>query len=134
MKYMNKENISKIKLTAALFLLSSITGIANGWTLKESDIDGLSKANIIYEDKIDISYLEQLVIQPKDDWLGIRVFESQGVCYEQKKDMVIKVVPSPFANLYRAANLPKEIEIGKVKNKISIVDCGQFKSIKTIIK
>ena len=91
-------------------------------------------SNEVYEDKIDISYLSKLVITPKDDWVGIKVFKSGNVCIEVTKELKFKKVDKPFEHLYRSANLPKSIDIGVMREDAKVVDCSSYVSKSKIIE
>ncbi|PSV01129.1 hypothetical protein [Photobacterium kishitanii] len=88
----------------------------------------------VYEDKIDVSYLAKLVIHPKDDWIGRKVFKHDGVCVEVTKELKFKTIQKPFKNLYRSANLPKKVEIGQMNIGAKIVDCSNYQSSITTLE
>ena len=75
-----------------------------------------------------------MVIHPKDDWIGKKVIKYNGVCMEIVKDLKIKKIKDPFKNLYRSANLPKEVEIGVMDVKSEVVDCDPYESKVTVLE
>ncbi|MCM0149184.1 hypothetical protein [Photobacterium galatheae] len=111
-------------------LLSS----ANAASLSDIELEKVESGKSVYEDKIDISYLQKMVIHPKDDWIGKKVFKYNGVCMEVVKDLKIKKIKEPFKNLYRSANLPKEVEIGVMEVSSEVVDCSLYESKITVLE
>ncbi|ELP5898482.1 hypothetical protein QTV49_000356 [Vibrio vulnificus] len=102
--------------------------------LTVTELGQVESGKSVYEDKIDISYLQRMVIHPKDDWIGKKVFKYNGVCIEVVKDLKIKKIKDPFKNLYRSANLPKEVEIGVMDVKSEVVDCAPYESKVTVLE
>lgn len=88
----------------------------------------------VYEDKIDVSYLAKLIIHPKDDWIGRKVFKRDGVCVEVTKELKFKTIDKPFKDLYRSANLPKKVEIGNMDVQAKVVDCSNYQSSVTVLE
>lgn len=95
--------------------------------------DIVGSSNEVYEDKIDVSYLAKLVITPKDDWIGKKVYRNGDVCIEVTKELKFKTVKEPFKHLYRSANLPKAIDIGVMEENAKVVDCSEYVSHSKVI-
>lgn len=134
-----KKNLNWLMIEASIamllggtVLLSSFSARAVGLT--ETELGQVESGRSVYEDKIDISYLQRMVIHPKDDWIGKKVFQYNGICMEVVKDLKIKKIKEPFKNLYRSANLPKEVEIGVMDVKSEVVDCSLYESKVTVLE
>ena len=93
-----------------------------------------SDSQEVYEDKIDVSYLSKLIITPKDDWVGRKVYKHGVVCIEVTKELKFKNISKPFEHLYRSANLPKSIDIGVIKEDVKVVDCSEYVSKTKVIE
>lgn len=130
--------ISKSTISVLIGLTISCSAIAgtrvDNQTKTETEIQKIETGKSIYEDKIDISYLSKMVIHPKDDWIGKKVFKYNDTCIEVIKDLNIKVIDDPFADLYRSANLPDKVEIGVMKAKNLVVDCSLYESEVTVLE
>ncbi|MCY9860960.1 hypothetical protein OTK49_00195 [Vibrio coralliirubri] len=126
----------EIMMAAVLFcaVLMNDANAAEDKQFTEAEIAQVESGNSVYEDKIDISYLSKMVIHPQDDWIGKKVFKYNGVCMEVVKDLKIKKIKDPFKNLYRSANLPKEIEIGDMNVESQVVDCSLYESKVTVFE
>lgn len=127
----------EIVIAATLVGVIVTTNIATAAEEKqftEAEIAQVESGKSVYEDKIDISYLSKMVIHPEDDWIGKKVFKYNGVCMEVIKDLKIKKIKDPFKNLYRSANLPKEIEIGEMDVESQVVDCSLYESKVTVFE
>lgn len=108
--------------------------LAKGVQSNEAEILKIESGRSVYEDKIDISYLSKMVIHPKDDWIGKKVFKYNEACIEVVKELKIKEIKAPFQNLYRSANLPKKVEIGVMNTSTQVVDCAQYESEVTTLQ
>lgn len=131
--------IFSLEIVLAATLIGAIVTIkvasaADGRQFTEAEIAQVESGKSVYEDKIDISYLSKMVIHPEDDWIGKKVFKYNGVCMEVIKDLKIKKIKHPFKNLYRSANLPKEIEIGEMDVESQVVDCSLYESKVTVFE
>lgn len=131
LKWLLAETSLAMILGGAVFLYSTNTEAAD---LTETELEQVESGKSVYEDKIDISYLKKMVIHPEDDWIGKKVFKYNGVCMEVIKDLRIKKIKEPFKNLYRSANLPKEVEIGEMDVKSEVVDCAPYESKVTVLE
>ena len=131
LKWLLAETSLAMILGGAVFLYSTNAEAAD---LTETELEQVESGKSVYEDKIDISYLKKMVIHPEDDWIGKKVFKYNGVCMEVIKDLRIKKIKEPFKNLYRSANLPKEVEIGEMDVKSEVVDCAPYESKVTVLE
>lgn len=131
LKWLLVETSFAMLLGGGIFLCSAHAKAA---ALTETELGQVESGKSVYEDKIDISYLQRMVIHPKDDWIGKKVFKYNGVCMEVIKDLKIKKIKDPFKNLYRSANLPKEVEIGVMDVKSEVVDCAPYESKVTVLE
>ncbi|EGR2229461.1 hypothetical protein QX249_09340 [Vibrio parahaemolyticus] len=131
LKWLLAETSLAMILGGAVILYSTNAEAAD---LTETELEQVESGKSVYEDKIDISYLKKMVIHPEDDWIGKKVFKYNGVCMEVIKDLKIKKIKEPFKNLYRSANLPKEVEIGEMDVKSEVVDCAPYESKVTVLE
>ncbi|HHJ3079648.1 TPA: hypothetical protein ACPVZG_003487 [Vibrio parahaemolyticus] len=131
LKWLLAETSLAMILGGAVILYSTNAEAAD---LTETELEQVESGKSVYEDKIDISYLKKMVIHPEDDWIGKKVFKYNGVCMEVIKDLRIKKIKEPFKNLYRSANLPKEVEIGEMDVKSEVVDCAPYESKVTVLE
>lgn len=111
-------------LMVLLSLIPSLVMARNDIEMEKS----LMGNKLIYEDKADISYLEEIVIKPKDGWIGRKVYQKGDVCFEVTKDLKIKKIKKPFDGLYRSANLPESIEIANPETKVKMINCDKYRS------
>lgn len=123
-----------IKSLALLAMAALAAAPALAQETTEAELQQIESNRSIYEDKIDISYLSKMVIHPKDDWIGKKVFKYNGACIEVTKELKIKEIKKPFENLYRSANLPDKVEIGVMNAESQVVDCSLYESEVTVLE
>lgn len=82
----------------------------------------------VYVDVIEINYLKKIRLDLEKDWIGQKVFKQDGTCFIVKKEMKNKKIKEPFKGLYNSAKLPETINLGVIKQDVSIVDCSNYES------
>lgn len=86
----------------------------------------ISGSESVYNDIIEINYLKKVKLVPEKDWIGTRVYNQNGTCFEIKKELKNKVVKEPFGDLYNSAMLPESLNLGVIETQTTIVNCENY--------
>ncbi|CAH7371579.1 conserved exported hypothetical protein [Vibrio chagasii] len=115
------------RYTAILASLVAANSIQVSALESQTKIDQhMNGAHSLYEDKVDVTYLEKVIVIPSRNWVGSKIMQKGDVCFEVKQEVKLSKKSGIFDNLEGAAALPSEVDIGKLEQSMSVVDCSRY--------
>ncbi|CAH7154532.1 hypothetical protein [Vibrio alginolyticus] len=86
-------------------------------------------SKIIYSDSVDVAYLKEVKLNLTDDWIGRRVFQMDGVCFEVSQVLKTEDLKLDSKDdAIKHAGLPEKITLAKMKSSVGTVDCDIYTS------
>lgn len=124
-----------IKPLLSFLFLSGIAVSVNASPFWSKDVseETIAESQTLYNDSVDVTYLESITVNAQRDWVGVKVMKKGDVCFEVKQEVKVDSKKDPFGDYVGASALPKEVDVGKLSRQLKVVDCSKYEvATKTI--